>query len=502
MRITVRALAGMIVTAILLCWFGYQQLPSLLYYNGFPEAVLQWFPNSEYAKPAANEMAYEYFENTGLDSENYFFISPSGWGTSSSGQTVSAKQKEAAAEKLEQLLDQFGSGEMTADVRFRLAKLYFWTKQWDKAEALLRDFVISEGSESNWAGEQKAFLAVLDSRYKRSDSVPSVEGVLRIGGKPVPDAFVFLHEADSSGYHSQPFNEYPMAITDAEGTYRFYDLEPNRYEAGAGLLPEQIAGYVLAEQPSKTFEVRDGTTASHDIDFQPQIKVLAPTRHELIEGEEITFRWEPYEGAAYYKLSVTTPFRDENGKYAGGVTTQLSDRKYETPTASYSIGGPVEYNGSSDKSYEQDGSVILLTSGLLGKLHPGGEFIWSVDAYDADGRKLSSSAGYYLNEDAVAPLFRISEEGMLEGDRFILENKYEEAIVAYEKEGGNDRALRVLARLAEQGITREDGDPSKAFAYLKRLKEPTQNDLQEMVRLEQAAEKTQGSSPPAPTNQP
>ncbi|MEK3885192.1 hypothetical protein [Paenibacillus sp. PL2-23] len=486
MRIKLRTLLGVLASVLLLGWFGYNQLPSLLYYNGYSAAVLEWFPDSRYAKPAANELAYEYVDRIDSNGENRIFISSLGWGLSGSGNAATTEQREAAAVKVEQLVKRYDSGHAMDDIHYRLAKHYFWSSQWEQAEKLLRELA---GAVPGWEEELEAYLNILQSRHERQDAKPSVEGVLRIGGSPVPNALVFLVEANAAGYYSNPFPQYPMTITDGEGKYRFYDLKPKEYEAGVGLLPEQIAGYVLAEQPGQTFTAKKGVTASHDIDFHRQVQIVAPSRNEVVEGDEIAFHWEPYEGAAYYKLYMTTPFRGEDGEYSGGATAELSDQHYTSTTVSYSLGELAGISaGSSGKSFAKDGSAILLSSGLLGRLHPGGEFIWSVEAYDAEGRKLSSSAGHYLDQETAAPLFRISEQGMLEGDRLILQNKYEEAIAAYEEEG-SDYALRVLARLAEQGITQENGDAAEALAYLRRLSAPLPQDLREIARLEEAVKK-------------
>lgn len=483
MRITVRTLAGMLATLLLLIWIGYSQLPSFLYHNGYQEALLKWFPKSEYAKPAINSLAYELYNQTGFDGDSYMFIYPAGWSSSNSSSTVSMEQRKAVIDKLEELLDRYGRTPQTADVSFHLAKLYMWNKEWDQAERLYKEVKQYQESSDRWGLELEKFSAIVESRKMQPDKTPSVEGVVRIDGSPVADAFVYLVDTKSIGYHSPPYYDYPMTITDEQGRYRFYDQEPGDYYVGVGLQPEQVAGYHLAQSAEKTVSVKKEAVSPYNVDFAPQLKAISPASGDVIEGDEITFQWEPYAGADYYQLYITTILRDEGGKYEGSTTTTLTDQKHMGTSESFKLDELSAHVYDAGKYVDEKGDIEFDSQGLLGMLYPGGEFIWSVEAYDSEGRKLSSSAGYYLGEDALAPLFRISEKEMLAGDRLILEKRYKEAVMAYEREGDNDRALRVLAKLTEHGVTEAEGDPEKALAYLKRIRLPNAEDLADMERL-------------------
>ena len=483
MRLTVRTWAGMLATLLILIGFGYSQLPSFLYYNGYQEALLKWFPDSEYAKPAMNSLAYELYGHTGLDGDPYVFVSANGWSASSNDKTPTREQRATVIAKLEELLGNFGSSEQSADVLYHLAQLYFWNEEWEKAEQLFQEVRVMKDISSINENEFNQFLSMLDTRHPKSNTATSLEGRIEIGGKPVPNAFVMIRRADDMSYYSPPFHHYPVAITDEEGRYHFYSQEPGEYVVGVGVRPEQLAGFHLAEADKKQVTIGQGATAQQDFHFVPQIKTVSPASNDVIEGDELAFKWEPYDGAAYYKLFITTVMRGKDGKINGASTAPLSETKHKGTSAVYSIKELREaYSGGMEKSYGSDG-VILSATSLLGLLHPGGEFLWSVEAYDTEGRKLSSSAGYYLGEDTKAPHFRISEQGMLEGDRLVLQVRYQEAIEAYERERDNDRALRVLTKLTEQGITEQGGDPAKALAYLEQIKQPTKSDLNEIERL-------------------
>ncbi|RJE85682.1 carboxypeptidase regulatory-like domain-containing protein [Paenibacillus sp. 1011MAR3C5] len=477
MRLKVRTLAGMLATLLLLGWFGYKELPSFLYHQGYNQALLQWFPNDEYARPAINRLAMDITSEMGTGDSEYIFVKSSG-GASSSGSGSTKLDREERADiihKLEKLLAQYGHTEQMSSVAYNLALMHFWMGNWDRAESLL--LAIERMGGHGWISqeEQGAYLAILESRHKQK-GLPSLEGIVRIGDQPVPNAFVMIQRANDSTYYSPPLTHYPATITDENGRYRFYGIDPGEYNVAIGVRTEQINGYYMTETESKTADIDGEATALHDVQFVPQVMAVSPGRNELIQGDELRLQWKSYDGAAYYKLNITYMHRDRSGKYTGATTTALSDQKYSSQEAVFSIR---EINGvytMSGKSYGQNGEVTLNTAGLLGMLYPGGEFAWSVDAYDEHDRKLSSSAGYFLHQDAITPIFRVADIGLSEGDRLVIAAQYEEAIEAYKREGDNDHALRVLARLADQGIGKEDGDPAKALAYMERIREPWESD--------------------------
>lgn len=483
MRLRVRTLAGMLVTLLLLGWFGYKELPSFLYHQGYYQALLQWFPNDNYARPAINRLAMDIANQTGRGESDYIFVKSSG-GASSSGTgntKLDLQERADVIDKLEKLLAQYGHTEQMTNVSYNLALMHFWMGNWDRAESLLHEMDRMGGAEWISREEQKAYLAILDSRHAQEGKA-SLEGVVRIGDEPVPNAFVMLQRTDDSTYYSPPLTHYPATMTDENGRYRFYGIDSGEYDVAVGVRTEKISGYYMTESESKSVVIDGMATAGHDVLFVPQVIAVSPGRKELIQGDELRLRWKPYEGAVYYKLNISYLYRDRNGKYTGAATTALSDQKYTGQEATFSISERNRNYNMYGKSYGQDGEVTLNTAGLLGMLYPGGEFAWSVDAYDEHDRKLSSSAGYFLHEDAITPIFRIADNGLTEGDRLVIAARYEEAIAAYTLEGNDDHALRVLARLADQGIGKEDGNPAEALAYMERIQEPGESD-KEFINL-------------------
>ncbi|MUT64971.1 tetratricopeptide repeat protein [Paenibacillus sp. NEAU-GSW1] len=261
------------------------------------------------------------------------------------------------------------------------------------------------------------------------------------------------------------------------------------YSIGVGVTPEQVNGYYLSEQEQQSLyaTIKEGDTAFYDVSFAPQVKVVSPVNKQLIEGGELVFEWEAYPGASYYQLSITDFMRDGKGKIVGSSSTALDQERWEGTTATYSVDDLRQYPRGYGKSGGGDQKTTIGNSGILGAVYPGGDFIWSVRAYDAKGKLLSSSGGYYTLLDRVQPFFSLDDEGMLEGDRLVMEGSYEEAIRAYESESaGNDYALRALAMMALHGITFEDqGDPGKALFYLNKIADPSPYDLQSIRSAEE-----------------
>lgn len=155
---------------------------------------------------------------------------------------------------------------------------------------------------------------------------------------------------------------------------------------------------------------------------------------------------------------------------------------WDTPEAQYNINQLREtYLGS----YIVKGTQGPSPSSILGMVYPGGHFTWSVDAYDQQGVKISSSKGIYAAANKSKPIFSLTQEGQLQGDVHVIQQNFDQAIAAYESEMEHPNALRALAMIYRTGTELNDqGDPQKALAYLKKIKDPTERDQQLIEMLE------------------
>ncbi|WP_168123394.1 carboxypeptidase-like regulatory domain-containing protein [Paenibacillus sp. HB172176] len=466
-------------------WFAYSQLPSLLYYNGYEQQLMKWFPKSEYGKRAAQAFAYDYYKDYNFYQDDHVFIGADGsYGTSS---VVGVNQEQADLDEgiglLEGYLSEHGELERSSGFLHVLAWLYLRVDDWDRAEELFRQELDLSGSDGN-AMEAKAWIEILESRTLRLGETPSIQGELKVGGRAEPNAYVVLQAAEDNGWDSNPVMFHPMTITDAQGRYRFYDVEPGEYKLRVGLLSSRLEAYSLSEPQEKTVQVVAGAddAAAFDFNFLPRAVAKAPANKETITGDVLRFEWEPYEGAAFYRINLVTLIRDGDGDVSGSGSRPLPG-DYEGTEAVFSLEELRAQQIGQTRSYDSEGNIGYSPDSLLGPAYPGGEFMWSVDAFDERGLKLSSSGGTFLGGDRRMPLFRLWDEGMQEGDRLVVAGKYKEAIQAYEREGNDPHALRVLARITEEGTKKGEADADKALAYLERIQEPTEADLSEMERL-------------------
>jgi hypothetical protein len=478
----VRTLALLLAFLLLAVCIGYLSLPSLLFNAGKYDALLKWFPGDERAESAFYLSAEAAMQAESSSGEEHIFIFPTSSYSSGRGSTKEARQY--AQSRLEDLLHKYSTSRYINGAKFNLAKLYMWNKEWDKADRLLSELALT--ANAFYAVEElKAYRSMLNTRNVITDKQAAVTGKVMLGDRPAPDVFVVLHRKDDNGWYSPPYLHYPIAITDEQGVFRFYDIEANDYEVGVGVTPTEVSGLYLTQSAKQYVNVTSENTTEYDIRFVPQVAVVSPVNKEQITGGKLKFEWKAYPGAEYYQLSITTINRNKEGKTIGSNTVPLSDERFQGTTAEYTLEELRGYTRGFSKSIDAEGNAALSSTGVLGAIFPGGDFVWSVDAYDDKGLKISSSSGYYTMLVNTAPLFSVSESGMLEGDRLVIERKYEKAIQSYKLETDNDNALRALARLAYYGITKEDGDPVEALKYLQSIGDPNESDKELLKQVKE-----------------
>lgn len=488
-RMKVKTLVLILALLTFLGWVGYMQVPLILYKMEKYDTLLKWFPDNSLAQSALDHLAGEPFGH--LQGDDRIFIFTDGNSSSSGSNTVDREELPNEIKQLENLVRKYSTSNSINNMKYRLTSMYLWNKEWDKAEALFTE--IRESNVLTYRSKEiDDNLTMLATRHVSLERQPLVTGKVMIGGKPAADVYVVLHRKDDNGWSSPPFGHYPIAITGQDGGYRFYDeVASGEYKVGVGVTPEQVNGNYLGDQEKQYVKVMDGKTDTYDVLFSPQVKVVSPINKEIITGDKLKFDWEPYPGASYYQLSITDFMRDENDVIVGAHTYTMQEERWEGTTAEYSLDRLRQYPRGFGKSQgREDNKVVLSTSGILGMVYPGGHFIWSVGAYDQDGKLLSSSNGYYTTLNNTTPFFSMDDSGMLEGDKLVMQGDYEAAIRSYEAEINNDYALRALALMTSNGFSRTDnGDPVKALSYLRKIAELSEYDKQLIKSAEDELQK-------------
>lgn len=486
-RIKIKTLALGLAGLFLLSAIAYFSMPSVLYNMQKYDAVLTYFPDSKEAPEALYWAAETMVPHPGQDHLLFVFPTSSSY---SHGERNSKRQLAYAEKLLEQLLAEYPDYRHADMARWKLADLYLIGEKWAEAEKLYREIAQYDSTYDERRKTAKMHAEMLASRHVRPDAAPAVTGTVKIGDVPAADVYAVLRRKGENVWHSPPFGYYPMALTDRDGTFRFYDVAPGEYEIGIGLRKEKVDGYYLAEPAKQTVNVTEGTTAEYDVLFVPQVKVVNPTNKETIAGQTIRFAWEPYPGADYYKLTISAIDNVREGESYDTFPIALEDA-WREPRAEYGIETlRTVPRGYGKTSKNGEGRTQLSSAAILGAVYPGGKFVWSVDAYDHAGKKLSSSSGYYTSFDNTVPFFSLDDKEQLKGDKLVVEGKYEEAMQAYETERDNPYALRALAIMHLHGITMEDkGDPQSALRYLRQIPHPTSFDRELMRQAEDGLKK-------------
>jgi hypothetical protein len=180
------------------------------------------------------------------------------------------------------------------------------------------------------------------------------------------------------------------AVVDAQGHVLIDNLEPGAY---VFRLRAYSLGHIpapdLKERLSREFgidaatytwmntvayvDVRRGeTTRAEPVVFVPRVETLSPREGEAMPKAALTFRWEPFPGAATYRVSLGV-CEDEDT----GAAFWVSDA---------TAGTEVRYE-------PQAGHIRQESQRRLLDLRPGVRYYWYVSALDAEGRMLSQTPG-------------------------------------------------------------------------------------------------------------
>jgi tetratricopeptide (TPR) repeat protein len=172
-----------------------------------------------------------------------------------------------------------------------------------------------------------------------------------------------------------------------------------------------------------------------------------------------------------------------SGEYKGSacsfsISDKINDNKYLID---------IEEANSRERGFMFDDDGIVNPQAYLGVFYPGCSVPIYIEAFDKEGRRLTSSVPLRAEYDKT-PVVKVSEAGITEGDRLILENKPKEAIESYEKElvkdPNNIRILNILSRIYKIGTyvkftpekeERKDRDLDKAIELTERLYKITGN---------------------------
>ncbi|MEF3311247.1 carboxypeptidase regulatory-like domain-containing protein [Paenibacillus sp. GYB004] len=298
-----------------------------------------------------------------------------------------------------------------------------------------------------------------------------VSGTLRRSdGTPIVNAGVFLREesiANRSVTEQDPY----QTTTDASGQYTFYGVTPGSYQLYLGMNFDQISGWTWPIGNDEWTIIDGQPNVSLPVTLYPLLELFSPVNQQTLSGPDIEFEWERVEGAAYYNVNVGIGFK--NGSGSTTLQTHVENNRLTIPAERL-------YDQVFGLSYETERDWASADpSGLLGFSNPDNRFFWSVEAFGADGRMLTKSSGYRLDDDSIGnlPFFYMKQRTLTEADRLVQVSHYEEALSKYKEVLENDpndvHALRMVIRLLQSKalVMKDESIQDAVVPYLKRMLE-------------------------------
>ncbi|MCC5911149.1 MAG: hypothetical protein JJT76_12000 [Clostridiaceae bacterium] len=319
--------------------------------------------------------------------------------------------------------------------------------------------------------QAEALLRKIKQLSNESLSHGSVAGSISLRDIPFKEVNIFLQPQPQDQHNITIMGavkgEAIWTMSNEDGSFFFDYLTPGRYSLGFVLDLEEVGDVVLKGGffPQSTIMVVEDETSHWDFQLVDTITVTYPLNNEKITGDKVHFQWEPFEEAAYYTLELGS--YDLNS--GGASSTPYSGKKFYTNEAILTI---------EELTYTPRGMMFTDEGpdpgSFFGFAHPKGKYFWGVVARDKEGNALTSSRGYLKGENTD---FHFTDRDLRQGDYFILERNFEEAIEAYEEDLINNPediyALSMLGKLYGLAYGNHDiypyTDLDKAIAYYERL---------------------------------
>ncbi|HHX74980.1 MAG TPA: tetratricopeptide repeat protein, partial [Firmicutes bacterium] len=137
----------------------------------------------------------------------------------------------------------------------------------------------------------------------------TIAGTVTLSGKPLPGVELILQPLTSHDtYVISGLYTNLRLISDQQGRFAFTKLVPGYYGLGLVLNLDEVGDVILkgGRFPQSVFYVGAGEVVAWDFELVETMKIIAPANGVTLAADEITFTWEPVDGAAYYRLELGT----------------------------------------------------------------------------------------------------------------------------------------------------------------------------------------------------
>lgn len=375
------------------------------------------------------------------------------------------------------------------------------------------EVMVRQGKKTEALGEVQKALKEYEADYKKEENEEAIEQVVvyeqlkrmesqlliasdiydgegttvsgkvtRDDGTPIAHTGIYLREAN---YVNQSISRDEMyqVTTDENGNYEIENVTPGNYQIYAGFMFDDIDGYTWPVDMNDWIVVGGDANISYDINLAETMEVLSPVNGEVLTKDEIYFVWEEIEKASYYMIEFHV--EEENASYGYSLDMKFTETEATIPIETlYSLGS------NSILSKEETEEDYFSPATLLGFANPKGKFSWGVQAYDENGKLLTQSGGYRLNEGTIGnlPILYLEERELTEADEQLLDSKLEEALASYKKAVKEDprdvHSLRMITNvIGIEGDGTWETLESLRIPYVEKLAEITKDtrDIYEVV---------------------
>lgn len=304
---------------------------------------------------------------------------------------------------------------------------------------------------SYWYEEYKELLK---GEYK-------IRGKVSYNGIGIPFAEINIQD-NIGGYRIGNFGF--SAITDINGEYETVGLRSGRYDISLGINNVLLYDKVHLKQNINFLQLEEDMEFNYE--FVDPLEVLEPIPGTITDSNTFQVKWEPVEGADYYKIE-TIAYNDPRDKNSGMVTYPIKHKFKNEDLKNDGLTLNVDRLRSEQRVYGYEENGIPTTATILGGFFPGFYYPIIVKAYDVSGNLVGSSQGQRVYFDQMNS---IKIRGKLsEGENLISKSQYEKAIEYYKNVLGNNpedmEALKYLAKFYTFGWKDGTTDYIKAIDY-------------------------------------
>ncbi|WP_313370530.1 hypothetical protein, partial [Sedimentibacter sp.] len=245
-------------------------------------------------------------------------------------------------------------------------------------------------------------------------------------------------------------------------------LKDGLYSIGIGVDSSLLSDKVL-QRSNRQYTELEGNGGKIDFIFRKTFDVTLPEPGQIVAGEEFTVSWEEVDGAAYYTVEPVVseePYKKSGTSFRSSASDKNGERQF---TTNYAVFNVDMLRNQFIIRFGGDGTSIEPLT-VLGAFLPGAEYPIVVNAFDGDGKLITSSIPLRSYYDSIPS---VTVEGKLtKGEEMILRRDYTGAIAHYENilnDNPHDvEALRYLVRIYGTGWKLDEKNLEKAYEYEKR----------------------------------